>query len=274
MSEKLCLKWDGFEEITFSGFGRLRNDKDLSDVTLACEDGQLVTAHKVILAASSPFFLNLLRRHKHPNPLIYMKGLKSEDLKAIIDFLYFGEANVDQDRIDGFLSLAEELKLKGFSEDTEDSVSTQNSLPVPKRDDVNVKQNKLQIKFNLESNRHVSENRTAPSEETVEVDNESEITGFETINATVRSLMGDVEELEDMVEPMKVEKGMLKTEEVVEQVKVVESEEVVEQVRVVKGGRWCKCRECVKPKCGACKMCTYPQSKRKCLNRKCVWRRK
>ena len=35
-------------------FGNLIEDKDF-DVTLACEDGQQVEAHKVILAASNPF---------------------------------------------------------------------------------------------------------------------------------------------------------------------------------------------------------------------------
>ena len=44
----------------------LREDKYFTDVTLACEDGQQVEAHKVILAASSPFFQRLLERHKHP----------------------------------------------------------------------------------------------------------------------------------------------------------------------------------------------------------------
>ena len=38
-----------------SAFGNLREDKDFSDVTLACENGQQVEAHKVTLAASSPF---------------------------------------------------------------------------------------------------------------------------------------------------------------------------------------------------------------------------
>ena len=65
-------------------------DKEFTDVTLACEDGKQVEAHKVILAASSPFFKDILKRNKHPHPLIYMRGLKSEDLLAIIDFLYFG----------------------------------------------------------------------------------------------------------------------------------------------------------------------------------------
>ena len=44
-----------------------------------------------------------------------MRGLKSEDLLAIIDFLYFGEANVLQENLDSFLSLAEELRLKGLT---------------------------------------------------------------------------------------------------------------------------------------------------------------
>jgi len=84
-------------------------------VTLACEDGQQVEAHKVILASSSPFFQNVLRRNKHPHPLIYMRGVKSEDLVAIVDFLYYGEANVYQENIDAFLAIAEELNLKGLT---------------------------------------------------------------------------------------------------------------------------------------------------------------
>ena len=53
MSEKLCLQWNDFKENVNSAFGRLRDDKEFTDVTLACDDGQM-EAHKVILAASSP----------------------------------------------------------------------------------------------------------------------------------------------------------------------------------------------------------------------------
>ena len=52
MSEKLCLQWNNFKDNVNSAFVNLREDKDFSDVTLACEDGQQVEAHKVILAAS------------------------------------------------------------------------------------------------------------------------------------------------------------------------------------------------------------------------------
>ena len=85
----------------------------MADVTLACEDGSQIEAHKVVLASSSPFFMELLKRNKHAHPLLYMRGLRSEDLIAIVDFLYNGEANVCQENLDSFLALAEELKLKG-----------------------------------------------------------------------------------------------------------------------------------------------------------------
>ena len=114
-SEKLCLQWNDFKDNITSSFGELREDRDLTDVTLVCEDGKQVEAHKVILAASSLFFMDVLKRNKHPHPLIYMRGLKSENLSAVIDFLYFGEANVLQDNLDSFLELAEELKLKGLT---------------------------------------------------------------------------------------------------------------------------------------------------------------
>ena len=44
-----------------------------------------------------------------------MRGLKSKDLEAVVDFLYHGETNVLQEDLDSFLALAEELKLKGLA---------------------------------------------------------------------------------------------------------------------------------------------------------------
>lgn len=41
-----------------------------------------------------------------------MRGAKSEDLSAIIDFLYYGEANVAQENLDSFLAIADDLNLK------------------------------------------------------------------------------------------------------------------------------------------------------------------
>ena len=112
--EKLCLQWIGFQAYLTSAFGDLRNDKEFTDVTLACEDGQQVEVHKLVLISSSPFFKNLLQRNKHTHPLIYMRGVKSKDLVTMIDFLYHGEANVYQENLESFLAIAEELQIKGL----------------------------------------------------------------------------------------------------------------------------------------------------------------
>ena len=119
----LSLKWKDFQENMRTQFGSLRESQDFTNVTLACEDGQQVEAHKVILAAASPFFGDLFRRNRHEYSMIFMRAVKSEDLIAIIDFVYYGEVNVPQDNLETFLALAQELKLKGLTqaETTEDS---------------------------------------------------------------------------------------------------------------------------------------------------------
>ena len=57
--EKLCLKWNDFQELVQASFAELRNDTDFTDVTLSCEDG-LVHAHKAVLYLRSPWFKTLL----------------------------------------------------------------------------------------------------------------------------------------------------------------------------------------------------------------------
>ena len=136
MSEKLCLKWNDFQENVNTAFGDLRGDLELTDVTLACEDDQQIEAHKVILASSSPVFQSMLKKNKHFRPMIFMKGVKFEDLCAIVDFLYLGEANVFQENLDSFLGIAEDLKLKGLAGKTENlynktDINSIDPVPLP-----------------------------------------------------------------------------------------------------------------------------------------------
>ena len=116
MNEKLCLKWNDFQENVNTMFESLRQQKDFSDVTLACDDGQQFKAHKILLATLSPIVRNIFKADKtgHPHPLIFMQGVKSEDLRALIDFLYCGETKVDQENLETFLGIAEDLQLKGL----------------------------------------------------------------------------------------------------------------------------------------------------------------
>ena len=151
--EVLSLKWNNFQDNIQSTFRDLREDHDFADVTLVCTDsGQQIKAHKIVLAASSPFFLSLFKTNLHPHPLIYLHGIKASNLVAILDFLYHGEANVCQENLDGFLGLAEELELKGLQRATEaddESVnSKENKFKEEIPDETLVEQNDFTVEQN------------------------------------------------------------------------------------------------------------------------------
>ena len=114
-SEKFCLKWNDFETNISTAFREIRDDKDLLDCTLSCGPQQL-QAHKLILSACSPFFRTVFKQNPHTHPLLYLKGISFTDLQAVITFMYHGEVNVAQEDLNNFLQVAEELKVKGLTQ--------------------------------------------------------------------------------------------------------------------------------------------------------------
>ena len=115
-TDKFCLKWNEFESNIGSAFRELRDDQDFFDLTLACQDDQ-VQAHKVILAACSPFFRRVLKRNRHEHPLRYLKGVKHTTICSLLNFMYHGQVNIAQEELDTFLAVAEELEVKGLTQD-------------------------------------------------------------------------------------------------------------------------------------------------------------
>ena len=196
--EKLCLQWNDFKENISSAFGDLRQDKEFTDVTLACEDGQQVEAHKVVLVASSPFFLNILKRNKHPHPLIYMRGVRSDNLMAMFDFIYHGETNIRQENLQSFLIFAEELQLKGLKgnpikkeeEAFGDSATDPLLSKSPKSKAVSRKKSIKKI-VSVENLL-----KTAPSEKSLTLNDDptTNATGVESLDQQVKSMMKSLDE--------------------------------------------------------------------------------
>jgi len=114
-SEKFCLRWNDFESNISVAFREIREEKDFFDCTLSCGARQ-IQAHKLILSACSPFFRSILRQNPHQNPLLYLKGVEFTDLQAVLNFMYHGEVNVAQEELNSFLSVAEDLQVKGLTQ--------------------------------------------------------------------------------------------------------------------------------------------------------------
>jgi hypothetical protein len=116
MAEKYSLSWDEFQSSTRTAFRNLLADEDFTDVTLACDDGTVLKTHKIILSSASPLFRSILLHYPHKFPLIFLKGIKSKDLRFIKTFMYLGEVEIPQDDLDGFLKAGKELRIEGLDD--------------------------------------------------------------------------------------------------------------------------------------------------------------
>merc|ERR1712086_1087793 len=122
-SENFCLKWNDFETNIRDSFRELREEQDYFDVTIACDDGPTLEAHRIILSAGSQLFREIFRKSKHQSPFVYLKGISSGYLGYILDFLYNGEASIAQDELPPFLETARELQVKGLQSKVENVTS-------------------------------------------------------------------------------------------------------------------------------------------------------
>ena len=48
--------------------------------------------------------------------MIYLRGVRTCDLESVLDFMYQGEVNVAQDDLNSFLAVAEDLQIKGLTQ--------------------------------------------------------------------------------------------------------------------------------------------------------------
>ena len=136
-----------FKENLTSSFGELRDGHDFSDVTLACNDGTFLEAHKVVLASSSAFFGDFLNRNKHPQPFLFIRGTKGDELSEILDILYRGEENVRQDNLDRFLALSKDMKLQGLPKTSDEDGEAGPTIQLEKTDKEQKAEEKLD--FNI-----------------------------------------------------------------------------------------------------------------------------
>ena len=115
----------------------MRGRSDFTDVTLVCDDDALVEAHKVVLGAVSPVFRKMLASNHllYPgsHPMIYLRGVKHQDMEAILRYIYLGEPTVHQDRIKNVLDAAKEFGIKELSNNNNENLqSPKNKADQPK----------------------------------------------------------------------------------------------------------------------------------------------
>lgn len=84
------------------------------DVTLAC-DGKFYSAHKLVLSTCSEYFEGMFDRTQCKHPVIVLKDIASDELEALLSYMYDGEVNVLQENLSSLIKAAECLKIKGLA---------------------------------------------------------------------------------------------------------------------------------------------------------------
>ena len=106
------FKWDTFHSHLVNSSQEWLADNWFTDVTLVSDDMIPHQAHRLIISSASSVLKQLMKMMSSSNPYLYLKGVSHEELKAILEFIYTGEAYVPVARINKFIKAASEMDIK------------------------------------------------------------------------------------------------------------------------------------------------------------------
>ena len=158
-----CISWRDFSSHLGSTFQELVTEGQFADVTLVSDDQHQIQVHKIVLSAGSHVLKKILTSNPHSHPLIYLKGVKQRELYSILQFMYCGEATINQDSINEFMENAKDMEVKDLIYETQ----TEKEMNAGKHHEIDVSG----IPHNIKSNNVVSAN---PEEQNMKKENINE----------------------------------------------------------------------------------------------------
>ena len=106
MSQDYNLTWYNFPEHLQHLFENLYKEESYADVTLISSDQNEFKAHKIVLSACSPVLKRIIDDSPTDRPLLHQTGIKSQEIEAILHFMYIGEGKFYQERVAEFIKVA------------------------------------------------------------------------------------------------------------------------------------------------------------------------
>lgn len=125
MEESHCFT-HSFQTDVIENFRSLREQSEGFDVILGCSSQDssnmvCMQAHKMMIAASSPLFANVLitsEKMEHPtSPFLYLGEIDKKDLNYILDYIYNGDVTVPSEDVSSFTNTAQQLQIRGLAKD-------------------------------------------------------------------------------------------------------------------------------------------------------------
>ena len=93
--EEPNLNWHNYTDHLRAMLHKMMKSNELTDVTLVCDDKKQFQAHKIVLNACSPVFKSIINLPQN-NSVIYLRGIQHQEIKSILEYMYFGKTTFYQ----------------------------------------------------------------------------------------------------------------------------------------------------------------------------------
>uniref|UniRef100_A0A182N2V4 BTB domain-containing protein n=1 Tax=Anopheles dirus TaxID=7168 RepID=A0A182N2V4_9DIPT len=109
-----CLRWNNHKSNLVEILDALIKMECYVDCTIYVDDQVQFKAHRVVLAANSPYFQTILQDVPMDHCSILFPGVQEFEMRALLEYMYTGEVNVTQAQIPRIMKIAEQLEVKGL----------------------------------------------------------------------------------------------------------------------------------------------------------------
>ncbi|XP_042233671.1 zinc finger protein 236-like isoform X27 [Homarus americanus] len=110
----LSLSWNNHRATFCHILSTLREKERYTDVTVACE-GKFYPVHKLVLSTCSEYFEKIFENTPCKHPVIVLKDVQTDELEALLSYMYEGAVSVAQNDLARLIKAAEVLRIKGLA---------------------------------------------------------------------------------------------------------------------------------------------------------------
>ncbi|XP_055531873.1 uncharacterized protein LOC129722449 [Wyeomyia smithii] len=113
-AQTYCLKWNNHKSNLVEILDALSRMECYVDCTIYVDEQVQFKAHRMVLAANSPYFQSILQDVPMDHCSILFPGVQEFEMRAILEYMYTGEVNITQAQIEPIMSIAKQLEVKGL----------------------------------------------------------------------------------------------------------------------------------------------------------------
>lgn len=109
-----CLRWNNHKSNLVEILEALIKMECYVDCTIYVDNHVQFKAHRVVLAACSPYFQAILQDAPQDHCSIIFPGVQEFEMRTLLEYIYAGEVNIAESQIPRIMKIAKMLEVKGL----------------------------------------------------------------------------------------------------------------------------------------------------------------